>query len=421
MKINWASLTTLTQYICQRMRTPTLPTPDSRAPAARFFMRPSALRLLVAAVSITALASCAPRNKAPQTEFIVAAGDSTFWVTSDAAGIRLRGSPLVLARLEGRFYELYVVDDDRSFENALFVGQRLYQRDIATGDSIEIVGDTLIPSLSEEYEERHPDARKLSPDEEPGEEPATSATSEISVLGVHGPYLSIEYHADTTGVGDDSWHMTSHSVVDLRTGKTVGLADVLGPVEAATVLARARKLYRETVDSVRRDRRPAARRAAQSLGRFRFDPTSFSLTAPNGTMMIAFSAPGQGSGGEGFVLPMRPIPVTAPPWWNEARLSLPNSTREREEHWARGPYTVKAFYDTLVRPVRLTLVDSAGQEFQIGGVIAPVHRIYWLDTPPIDRTQRTALTKAFEEAALYDDAARAARIGESPVSLALRR
>jgi hypothetical protein len=333
----------------------------------------------------------------------------------------MRGSPMVLARLEGRFRELYVVDDDRSYENALFVGQRLYQRDLVSGDSLEIFRDTLVPRLADAYARRNPDARRLAPDEDAGEEPSTTATADVSVLGVHGPFLSIEYHADTSGASDDSWHMTRHQVIDLRSGKQVTLADVLGSPEAASVLTRARFNYQETLDSIRKDRRSSAQRAARSLGRFRFDPLSFSLTAPNGTLMIAFSAPGQGSGGEGFTMPIRPIPVAEPPWWAEARAALPTSTREREEHWDRGAYVVKAAYDTSASPVRLTLVDSAGKDVPLGGVAAPIHRIYWLDRPPFDKTQRAALTRAFDEAALYDDAARAARPDPSVVRLAARR
>jgi hypothetical protein len=333
----------------------------------------------------------------------------------------MRGSPMVLARLDSRFLELYVVDDDRSFENALFVGQRLYQRDLVSGDSTEVFRDTLIPSLAEKYSRQHPDARRLGPDEDPGEEPGVSATAEVSVLGVHGPFLSVEYHVDTSGTGEESWHMTRHAVVDLRTGAHATLADVLGPNEASAILSRARKLYDETVDSIRRDRREAARRAARSIAHFRFDPSSFALTAPNGTLMIAFSAPGQGSGGEGFVLPMRPIAVTEPAWWSQAREGLPSSTREREELWSRGTYTVKAAYDTSARPVRLSLVDTARHEFQVGGVAAPVHRIYWLDRPPLDRTQRAALTRAFDEAASYGEAVRAAMAGASATLHIARR
>lgn len=340
---------------------------------------------------------------APTAEFIVAAGDSSYWVRAEGSRVTVRGSPMVLARLDGRFRELYVVDEDRSFENALFVGQRLYQRDLVSGDSTEVFRDTLVTSLAERYERRNPEARQLAPDEDTAEEPSTQATAEVSVLSVHGPFLSLEYHADTSGVGDETWHMTRHAVVDLRTGKQVTLTDVLGATDADAMLERGRLLYRETVDSIRRDRRPEARRAAQSLGRFRFDPTSFSLTAPNGTLMIAFSAPGSGSGGEGFVLPMRPLPVNEPAWWQDAKSAIPTSTREREEIWSRGAYTVKAAYDSTARPVMMTIADSTGKEFPVGGVSAPVHRIYWLDVPEMTRAERAALQRAFEEAAKYDD------------------
>jgi len=366
--------------------------------------------------ALVAAGACSlrPASKAPSAEFIVVAGDSTYWFTSDRDGIKMRGSPMVLARLEGPFLELYVVDDDHAYENALFISQRLYRRDLVTSDSAEIFRDTLVADLAETYLRQHPSARRVDPDDNPDEEPANSATADLSVLGVHGPFLSVEYHVDTTVSNDDVWHMTRHVVVDLRTGKEATLADVLGPGEASSVLTRARKLYRETVDSVRRDPRPAAKRAAQAIAHFRFDPTSFALTAPNGTLMIAFSAPGQGIGGEGFVLPVRPIPVTEPAWWSDAKVGLPTATREREEMWSRGAYTVKAVYDTSAQPVQLSLVDSAGTAYPLGGVAAPVHRIYWLDRPPLDRAQRSALAKAFDEAATYDDASRSVLNSDAP-------
>ena len=324
--------------------------------------------------------------------------------------MRVRGTPMVLARLDGRFRELYVVDDDHSFENALFVGQRLYQRDVLTNDSSVVFQDSLIPALAQRYERANPDARPLDPDEDPGEEPSITATAEVSVIGVHGAYLSLEYHADTTGESDDVWHMTRHLVVDLRTGKQVTLSEVLGADQSDAAISRGRTLFQETVDSVRRSRRgdPAARRAVDALGKFRFDPRSFAFTAPNGTLMVAFSAPGQGHGGEGFTLPMQPVAIVQPPWWGQARDALPTATREREEHWTRPGYTVKAMYDSSAAPVRLILADSAGREFPIGRVSFPVHRVYWLDMPPITTEQRAGLNRAFDEAALYDEAARTA-------------
>jgi hypothetical protein len=380
--------------------------------------------LLVAAAVPVLGSSCAGgRDAGPVVEFIVSAGDSTYWVQREGREMRSRGSPMVLAHLDNRFRELYVVDDDNSFSNALFVGQTLYQRDILSGDSSEVFRDTLIAGLAEKYERANPEARRLGPDEDAGDEPAITATAEVSVIGVHGPFLSLEYHADTTGTSDDSWHMTRHVVVDLRTNKPVTLSDVLGPEDARAIVDRARALYRETLDSIRRDTRPAARRAAQSLARFRFDPTSFALTSPNGTLMIAFSAPGQGHGGEGGVLPMRPIGVRQPTWWSDARGTLPTATREREEIWERPGYSVRAIYDSNDTAARLTLTDSSGGETPIGPVSSPVHRIYWLDSPPISSDVRAALTKAFDEAALYDNAVRATTDASlfSRVTLAVRR
>jgi hypothetical protein len=379
-------------------------------------------RYVIAALMLALTAACSSRGPAaPNAEFVIAAGDSAYWVRSDGSGLRMRGAPIVLARLNDRFHELYVVDNDRSYADAYFVGQTLYQRDLVTGDSSALFRDSLVSALADKYARKHPDAELLSPDEDPADDPASAASAEVSVLAVHGPYLSMEYHVDTSGAGDDTWHMTRHEVLDMRTGHRVILADLLGKGLATTVLGRARRLFRETVDSVQKDERPVARRAARALSRFRFDPTSFALSAPSGAPMIAFSAPGQGSGGEGFVLPLRPIAVSEPAWWAQVRDALPTSITEGEEQWRRPAYSVRAVYDTIVRPVRLVLVDTSGREFPIGGVTAPVHRIYWLDNPKFDRMQRSALIKAFDEAAAYDETARTASARGSTAVLAVFR
>ena len=371
---------------------------------------PSLLSATCVALSLALTAGCsAPRGPAPPiAEFVIAAGDSAYWVRSDSAGVRMRGAPLILAQLDDRFYELYVVDEDRLYANAYFVGQTLFKRDLVTGDSSELFRDSVVSALADRYAKEHPNEQQLAPDEDPAEDPASGASAEVSVLAVHGPYLSMEYHVDTSGAGDDTWHMTRHEVLDLRTGQRAALVDLLGKGLGSTVLRRARQLYRETVDSVLRDERPVAQRAARSISRFEFDPMSFALAAPSGAPMIQFSAPGHGSGGEGFVLPLRPLAVSEPVWWAGVRDALPTSITDGEERWQRSSYAVRAVYDTIVRPVRLVLVDSSGREFPIGDVTAPAHRIYWLDNPRFDRVQRAALIKAFDEAALYDESARTA-------------
>src|SRR3954463_2957590 len=85
--------------------------------------------------------SAPPSPAPPAAEFVLAAGDSTFWVTSDAKGIRIRGAPINLAQVGGRFFELYVVDNDLSFTNADLVGQSVYRRDLRTGDSTVVFTD----------------------------------------------------------------------------------------------------------------------------------------------------------------------------------------------------------------------------------------------------------------------------------------
>src|SRR5205823_14083959 len=80
-------------------------------------------------------------GKPPTADFVLAAGDSSFWVTSRNGTVSVRGAPLELARVDGRFYEVYVEDDDRSYEDAVLVGQRVYRRDLIAGDSLLVYED----------------------------------------------------------------------------------------------------------------------------------------------------------------------------------------------------------------------------------------------------------------------------------------
>ena len=117
---------------------------------------------LVAAVAFGACSPAAPRRAEPAApppaaEFLLAAGDSTYWVTSGAAGARVRGAPLTLARYGGRFYEVYVGDDDRSFYDAVFVGQRIFRRDLLAGDSLQVYVDSGVAAAARRYGAAHTD------------------------------------------------------------------------------------------------------------------------------------------------------------------------------------------------------------------------------------------------------------------------
>ena len=50
----------------------------------------------------------------PNADFVLSAGDSSYWVTSEGGTVHFRGAPLELARVGARFYERYVADEEHS-------------------------------------------------------------------------------------------------------------------------------------------------------------------------------------------------------------------------------------------------------------------------------------------------------------------
>jgi hypothetical protein len=78
----------------------------------------------------------------------------------------VRASSLFLARWDDRLAEVYVADDERAFDDgAWFSAQRVYRRDLLTGDSALVVADPTVPRLAARHAVRHPDARVLDRDE----------------------------------------------------------------------------------------------------------------------------------------------------------------------------------------------------------------------------------------------------------------
>src|SRR5258708_1048568 len=126
----------------------------------RLLVLPSALFLTLALDACRDARQSATRGSArPTAEFIVAAGDSAYWVASDTAGLRVRGAPLELARVDGQFVEVYVVDDERSFGEADLVGQSVYKRDLRSGASVRVFTDSIVPDIAPQYARAHPDAQ----------------------------------------------------------------------------------------------------------------------------------------------------------------------------------------------------------------------------------------------------------------------
>ena len=378
------------------------------------------LRRLLPALLLAGCTAHGPAVTPPRAEFLLVSGDSTYWVTSGADGLTVRGSPIMLAEYGGRFHELFAADDDHSYYDALLVGQLVFSRDLITGDSTAVFTDTLVNRIAQAYEASHPDEAQLGPDDPVADRPRVVATSDVTLLDVHGPFLSLEYHADTRTRPNPSYHATWRTVVDLRVGHPVGLDDLIGTDRAARTIAEARQSYRSVLDEARAREPGFEDEVSLVLSEVSFDERSFQLADIHGHPAVAFAGRIAGRRDGQGALPLPPIPIDSEPWWGIVRPSLPTSRDTTSARWVRPGYSVLARLDTADSVADVTLVDPVAQRtFAVAQVHTPLRRVYWLDDPPIDSTTRRALNHAFNDAALYDDNVRVAahRAPASPVLL----
>ncbi|MBI2407521.1 MAG: hypothetical protein HYV19_04390 [Gemmatimonadetes bacterium] len=358
-------------------------------------------------VPLLLLAACTRERPAaaPRTEFLVANADSTFWVTSDARGIRMRGAPLVLARDGGRFHELYVADDDRSFFDAIFVGQRLFRRDLISGDSTELLSDGEVGGMAERFASEHPNERPLGPDEEGAESPRTSAVAELRLLDLHGRFVSFEHLTDIDVRGVSSRHAAHGGVVDLRTGEEKSVRDLFGAVEEARIVPAAESAWRDARDSLLLAAGSRGTSARSAIQFFEFNAGSFSLSARDRVPEVQFTVPGSGGGAGGVTIPLPPQPVAAPEWWSDVRDELPLGDAALNR-WPRERFELIARSDTGSGERATLALRDGEREWAVGVVKGPLRRVFWLDAPVISREARQALVRAFDEASLYSEQTR---------------
>jgi hypothetical protein len=380
------------------------------------------LRPLAVLAAVISFAAAGCRDAArrvpvppPAADFVLSAGDSAFWVTSGGGDVHVRGAPLELARVNGRFYEIYVADDDRSFEDAVLVGQRIYRRDLITGDSLLVYEDTIVPRLAQLYARLHPDDVRIDPEDEGSDDPLWRATTTIDLADLHGPFLSYTLHSDVERNDAPLWHTSRRGVLDLATGREASLTSVVDGDEAS-IARRRSEVVATTLDSVRSggDRIDRVRTAAL-LHSYRLDPRSFMLTTVDGQPAVAYALSGQGAGEAGNLLALPPIPIGEPAWWREAAATLPISSSDGlRDVWSNPRYDVVVRYDSAGGAARLVLRDSTSREWVVSRVPAPALRVFWLDQPPIDTVARRALARAFDESVLYDEAVRSASLHSRP-------
>ena len=370
------------------------------------------LRVLVLLLAVGSLGCRRPETDAarpPDAEFVLAAGDSSYWVTSAGGSVSVRGAPLELARIDGRFYEIYIADDDRSYEDAVLVGQRIYRRDLITGDSLLVYEDTVVPRLAAQYARMHPEDAPLQPTDEANEDPLWQATTTIDLVELHGPFLSYTLHADVERGDAAPWHTTRRGVIDLSTGRPASLARVAGG-DPARIARRRTLAVASVVDSLRAGGSRIDRaRTASLLRAYHLDPGGFTITTVDGQPAVAYALSGRGEGDEGHLLGLPPISIGEPAWWTAAVSTQPVASADGSRLvWRQRGYEVVARQDSSARVARLLIRDSTSREWPVGTVPVPASRIYWLDHPPLDSVARRGLTRAFDESALYDDAVRSA-------------
>lgn len=354
------------------------------------------MRFLLVVGLVTACAPTPERVPPLDAAFVLAAGDSTFLVEHGARGFEVHRAPILLARLDGRFEELYIVDRDYSFPRALFVSQAVYRRDLLSGDSTLVWEDPEVAAIAARYHQRHPGERPLGPDDELLDDSTTQATTDTELLDAVGPYLNIEFHLDVDAAPEAHTHRSLRRVLDLRSGRVVSLADLTDSATVPTALAAGERLLREARDSVQRATDARAARAREVVGAFRFDPTSFELVDVDSSAVASFFAVGQGASTAGYVLPVGDVPLQPTGWYRAYRDTRPASFDSTRLEWRDTSWTLVATARADRAAAVLTLVVN-GSSHAITEVPMPVRRLYRLSSSVADHSWRQALRRAFAQ------------------------
>lgn len=368
----------------------------------------------------------------PSAEFLVAAGDSTYWVRSGPTGIRVRSAPILLTEADGEFFEIYVIEDGVDYDDATFGSARVYSHRVLGSDSLLLLGDSTVLRQAARWKRRHPRDEPIDPDsDEPLQDPGTIVVEEIEIVDVHGPWLTFTRSLNVDiETGEAHQHSAQRGVVDVRTGRRVPLDALFGGLEAQRVIGAARASLDRLLDSIRTAGGNRAELARETLATFRFDSTSFAIADVSRAPAVAFMIPGRNADGEALALYLPPVSVAPPPWWKGVRPTLPSWTRDSAQvHWEHENYRVFARATPDGESMGLVLqarapgdrpMDSAGKavdvgtlpspasrEWPIATVAAPAYGLITLDAR-LDAATRSALARAFDLSSALDGLAQRA-------------
>jgi hypothetical protein len=357
-----------------------------------------------------------PATAMPRAEFLFAAGDSTYWVHASADGLRVRSAPILLTQVDGKLFEVFLSDDGAEYVDASFATSTLWARALGSRDSVRLFGDSTVLRELRAWRKAHPSDAEIDPnDEQLEDDPRTMVQDEIEILDAHGPYLTFEHllNVDIDG-GPPHRHEGRRYVVDVRSGRLMRVADLLGAAEATRVMADAQQSLSRLTDSIRtagRDGDARAAAAVETLNSFVFDSTSFGITDLGREAAIAFMVPGKSSDGEALALHLPPLKAAAPGWWAAVRATLPTWTNDSSRvSWSRGRYDVAARPSADGDALALVLLGkgSKAREWPVATVGVPAYQLIALDDPPLDSAGRSALARAFDVSASLDGMAQRA-------------
>jgi hypothetical protein len=163
-----------------------------------------------------------PAPTPPSAEFLLADAGSTYWVRSGPRGISARTSPLILTSAGNRFYEVYVDEETRSYEDAIFTREPIYSRDLLTGTKKLLWEEPSVAAWEKSYLSTNPEARLLDPGEDGNEDVSVAATGESDILAVVGPYVLYDRRV-TLEKENYQKSDSARGAIDLRSGLSVPL------------------------------------------------------------------------------------------------------------------------------------------------------------------------------------------------------
>lgn len=346
-------------------------------------------------------------NAPPTAEFLIAAGDSTYWVRSGAEGIRVRSAPILLTGVERQFYEVFIAEDGLDYGDASFGIARLWSRNLQAGDSVPLFHDSTVMQQAALWKRDHPREQPIDPDdEEMSNDPHTIVAEEIEITDVHGPWLSFTHLLDVdTESGALHKHAGKQSVVDVRSGQRASLVSLFGATESARLAVAGRASLKYLVDSIRSAGDDRAEVARETLDSFRFDSSSFAITDIARAPAVAFMVPGNGVDGEALALHLPALSVAAPGWWPGVAATLPTWKADSSDvRWEHATYRVLASPSAGGERLSLVLTSTGLRErrWPIADVASPAYQLIPLDAPAVDSTVRAALARAFDMSTSHD-------------------